>query len=118
MKYLLLSIFVVLAAQPLPVVSCDMHDMQEPSQAQSGNAQHGDMHDAAMADMDCCDEATDDPPANCDCMSHCGTYSTALAAFDADIDHTGFGIRSPVYFSDTDEPLNGPPAPPYRPPIT
>jgi len=64
MKYVLLAIFVLFAAQPLQASSCDMYGGQN-----SGHSQHGDMLDSDMNDMDCCDDDPASPGDGCDSMS-------------------------------------------------
>ena len=65
MKYVLLAIFVLIAAQPLQASYCDICDGQDSGQSQHGNMNESTM-DNDMQDMDCCDYETANYPADGD----------------------------------------------------
>jgi len=112
MKYVLLAIFVLLAAQPLQASSCDMFDGQN-----AGHGQHGDMHDGDMQDMDCCDDEPADTGDSCSSMSHCGACTAGVIAINPSVANAIFSTNSRQYLHDTGEPLNRFNSPPFRPPI-
>jgi len=118
MKYVLLAIFVLFAAQPFQASACDMCDGQNTS-----NSQHGDMHDGPMSgdneqDMDCCDPSPADTKSGCDSMSHCGACTAGAVAMDASVDSAIFGHSSRQYTAGTGELLSKFYSPPFRPPIS
>ena len=112
MKYVLLAIFVLFAAQPLQASPCDMFDGQN-----TGHSQHGDMHDGDMQDMDCCDHEPADTGDSCGSMSHCGACTAGVMAINPSVVNAIFSTNSRQYLHDTGEPLNRFNSPPFRPPI-
>jgi len=112
MKYVFLAIFVLIATQPVRVLSCDMHDTRQASHSVS----HGMNHDHGQ-DMDCCDHDPSVPSDNCDWVSHCGASSTGVMAFSSIAANLIFKSNSRLYLSDANEPLNRFKSPPYKPPI-
>jgi len=120
MKYVLLAIFVLSAAQPLQASYCDMCDGQD-----NGHKQHENMHegpmDHEMQDMDCCDhEPADDPSDSdngCNSMSHCGTCAAGLVAVSPSASNPVFTPNSQQIPLEADEHLNISSSPPFRPPI-
>jgi len=112
MKYVLLAIFVLFAAQPLQASHCDMDDGQN-----TGHSQHDDMSDHDMDDMDCCDHDPADTGDGCDSMSRCSTFTIAVAAISPSVVNVIFNTNSRQYSPDTDEPSSRFYSPPYRPPI-
>lgn len=113
MKYVFLAIFVLIATQPVQVMSCDMHDSQQTSQ----NAHHDMGHDGGQA-MDCCDHDPSMPTDQCDSMSHCGAGTAGAAAFNSLPVNVSFKTVSRLYLHDTGEPLSRFNPPPFKPPIT
>jgi hypothetical protein len=112
MKYVLLAIFVLFAAQPLRASLCDMSDAQGTAQSS-----HGDMDHGNMQDMDCCEQDPADSHDSCDSMSHCGACTASVVALNADMAISVFTVVSRQYLSDTGEPLYRIKSPPFRPPI-
>jgi len=112
MKYVLLAIFVLFAAQPLQASPCDMCDGQN-----TGHSQHGDMHDGDMQNMDCCDHEPADTGDGCGSMSHCGACTAGVMAINPSVANAIFSTSSRQYLPDTGEPLNRFNSPPFRPPI-
>ncbi|MDX2417612.1 MAG: hypothetical protein QNK19_09150 [Xanthomonadales bacterium] len=112
MKYLFLAIFVLLAAQPLQVSSCDMHDSQQTSQHGSHDMNHDDSQS-----MDCCDHDPSVPSDSCDSMSHCGVCTAGVSAFDYFSNNAISKLNSRLVLSDTGEPLSRFNPPPFKPPI-
>ena len=108
MKYVLLAIFVLFAAQPLQASSCDMCDGQN-----TGHSQH----DSDMQDMDCCDHDPADTDDGCDAMSHCGACTAGVMAIYPSTVNAIFSTNSRQYLADTGDPLNKFSSPPFRPPI-
>lgn len=116
MKFVLLSIFVLLATQPVPVVACDMSAGQ-----QTDHGAHGAMSDQRMdhdnsQDMDCCDHDSNDPEDDC-AMVQCGTCPAGLAGI-------GPSILDPVVYLAAKPRLplargllTRSDSPPFRPPI-
>jgi len=123
MKYVLLAIFVLFAAQPLRASLCDMCDTRGTTQSSHGDMVHSDMDHGDMQDMDCCDQdpADSDDPADskdlCDSMSHCGASTASAVVLNTDMDTPVYTAGSRQYLSDTGEPLNRFIPPPFRPPI-
>jgi len=113
MRYIFLAIFVLIATQPVQLMSCDMHDSQQTSQ----NAHHDMDHDDGQA-MDCCDHDPSMPTDQCDSMSHCGAATAGALAFNSVSFNTVFKTVSRLYLPDTGEPLSRFNPPPYKPPIT
>ena len=111
-KYIFLAIFVLFAAQPVQLLSCDMHDSEPMSHSDSLDMDHEDGQD-----MDCCDHDPSVPPDNCDSMSHCGACTAGVLAFNALVINTIFKINSHLYLPDTGEPINNFNPPPFKPPI-
>ncbi len=112
MKYVLLAIFVLFAAQPLQASFCDMHDAQGTELSPHGNMHHGDMQD-----MDCCDQDSADMD-QCGSMSHCGACTPGDVALDAYQANLSFLTKACLNTLDTGEPLNRFKSPPFRPPIS
>ncbi len=112
MKYVFLAIFVLLSAQPMQAMSCDMHDDQQTSQHGSHDMDHGD----AQA-MDCCDHDPSVPTDSCDSMFHCGACPAGVMAFSSFAINTVFIANSRLYLPDTGEPLSRFTPPLFKPPI-
>ena len=112
MKYVLLAIFVLFAAQPVQASFCDMHDGGSVS-----DSQHGHMDDNNGANMDCCDHDPSIPSDNCDSISHCGANTTAVASLNPFATGMIFSLDSRLYLVDTGDPASRPHSPPFRPPI-
>ena len=116
MKYVLLSMFVLFAMQPLQASLCDIHDAQDTAAATS----HSDMHDG---DMDCCDHDPADPvnPVDsndlCDSMSHCGAGTASAVVLNSDMITPVYTAGSRQYLSNSGAPLYWFKSPPFRPPI-
>lgn len=127
MKYVLLAIFVLFAAQPLRASLCDMCDAQGTTQSAHGDMvhsdmdhadmDHGDMDHGNMQDMDCCDQDPAGSQDSCDSMSHCGACTASVITLNADMAISGYTVVSRHYLSDTGEPLYRIKSPPFRPPI-
>ena len=117
MKYVLLAIFVLLAAQPLRASLCDMCDAQETTQGAHGDMDHGDMDHGNMQDMDCCDQDPAGSHDSCDSMSHCGACTASVVVLNADMAISIFTVVSHQFLSDAGEPLYRIKSPPFRPPI-
>jgi len=112
MKYVFLAIFVLIAAQPTQVSSCNMHDSQQTSH----NGSHAMNHDDGQG-MDCCDHDPAVPSDNCDSMSHCGACPVGVFAFNSFPANVIFKTGSRLDLPDTGEPLSRFRSPPYKPPI-
>jgi hypothetical protein len=112
MKYMFLAIFVLISAQPMQVMSCDMHDSRQTSQSGSHDMDH-----SGGQDMDCCDHDPSVPSDNCEAMSHCGACPTAVLTLNSFSVNTIFKTSSRLYLPDTGEPLSRFKSPPYKPPI-
>ena len=112
MKYIVLAIFVLLAAQPLQASFCDMHDAQDTPQSQ-----HGDMHDNDGHAMDCCDDDPADSSDNCGSMSHCGACTAAVVAIVASPLSIIFSASSYQHMANSGLPQSKFYSPPFRPPI-
>jgi len=117
MKFILLAIFVLFAAQPLQASSCDMSNGQD-----TGHSQHGSMSDKQMdhenmQDMDCCDQGPADMGDGCGSMSHCGSCPAGLAVIHPAAFGTFFDSSPQQFFSKGNEPPNRIDSPPFRPPI-
>jgi len=112
MKYVFLAIFVLIAAQPMQVSSCKMHDTQQASHSGSHDMNHDDGQD-----MDCCDHDPSVPSDSCDSVSHCGATTAGVMAFSSIAVNVIFNSNSRLYQSDTGEPLSRFKSPPYKPPI-
>jgi len=123
MKYVLLAIFVLFAAQPLRASLCDMYDAQGTAQGAHGDMHDGDMDHGDMQGMDCCDhdptDSSDPADSNdlCNSMSHCGACTASVVALNADMAISISTLASRQYLSNTGEPLNRFKSPPFRPPI-
>jgi len=107
-----LSIFVLLATQPLPVTACDMHDAQETSQMQ-----HGGMQKDHGLSMDCCDTERSDPSDTCDPKSHCGLGTAHVVAINSAALNILFSMTSQQYRAYASHPPHRSNSPPFRPPI-
>ena len=116
MKFVLLAIFVLFAAQPLQASPCDMCDGQS-----SGHSQHGDMLDGDMdhgdMDMDCCDHDPTDSSDGCGSMSHCGACTAGLTAISPSAYRAFFNSGSLQFPMVTNKSLSRYSSPPFRPPI-
>lgn len=124
MKYVLLAIFVLFAAQPLQASYCDMCDGQD-----TGDSQQGSMHDVAMTDhgndhqidsgqeMDCCDSEPDGSDDGCTPQSHCGASTSSLAVINAVTADLLFSTHSEQISTNFSGVLNRTDSPPFRPPI-
>lgn len=112
MKYVLLTIFVLFAAQPLQASLCDTGNDQGTAQGTHGDMHHGDMHD-----MDCCDHNPADANDSCGSMSHCGACTASAVALNLDMAISVYTMGSRQYLSDTGEPIYRFRTPPFRPPI-
>lgn len=112
MKYIVLAIFVLFAAQPLQVSSCDMHDAQDTSQSK-----HGDMHNDDGHAMDCCDDDPSDSSDGCDSMSHCGACTAAVVTIDTSPLNIIFTASSYQHLAYSGLPQSKFYSPPFRPPI-
>jgi hypothetical protein len=117
MKYVLLAIFVLIAAQPMQVSSCDMQASQETSHSGHKNNHDGPMQDNNGSGMDCCDHDPSTPSDNCDSMSDCGACTAAVVTINSSTVNAVFGLSSRLYLPDTGEPLSIFNSPPFRPPI-
>jgi hypothetical protein len=113
MKYVLLAMFVLSAAQPLTALSCDMHASQG-----INHDQHGTMQDSDMQDMDCCDHDPIDQDDGCDPFSQCRVGTSASAAISPSIINIILNPGSLKLLYRDYEPLNNFSSPPFRPPIT
>ena len=117
MKFILLAIFVLFAAQPLQASSCDMCDDQE-----TGHSQHSTMHDGSMEhenmqDMDCCDHDPGTPDNGCSSMSHCGACVAGLGVVSSSTPGTSFNSNPHQPLPTTEGILSRSGSPPFRPPI-
>jgi hypothetical protein len=112
MKYVFLAIFVLLAAQPMRVSSCDMHASQQtsPHASQGMDSDHG-------KGMDCCDNDRSAPSDGCDSMFHCGACTAGVMAFSLFTANTAFKTNSHLYLPDGGEPLSNFDPPPFKPRI-
>ena len=123
MKYVLLAIFVLFAAQPLRASLCDMHDAQGTTQGAHGDMHDSDMDHSNMQNMDCCDHDPADPvnPADsndlCDSMSHCGAGTASAVVLNSDMITPVYTAGSRQYLSNSGAPLYWFKSPPFRPPI-
>jgi len=113
MKYVLLAIFVLIAAQPLQATSCDMHDDQNTSHSQHANMTHDD-----GPAMDCCDNELADSGDGCSSMSQCGTCPAGLAAVKPSLVSVMFNTASQPYLSASNTLMCRVYSPPFRPPIS
>ena len=112
MKYVLLAIFVLFAAQPVQA-ACDMHDAQNTT-----HGQHGNMNGDNGSGMDCCDEDPSSPSDNCDSMLHCGACAVGVASINAAIISATFdALPAHRYAAETNGPTSRSLSPPFRPPI-
>lgn len=116
MKFVLLALFVLFAAQPLPVAACDMHAGQETTHDPAGTMPDGPIDHDTQA-MDCCDQGSDNAGDGCGFLSHCATCPMGLVALTPSA--PGIGIE-PV--SQPCQPaaglsLNRAASPPFKPPI-
>jgi hypothetical protein len=109
MKYIVLAIFVLFAAQPLQASSCDMHDAQDTSHSQHGDNGHA---------MDCCDDDPSGSADGCDSMSHCGASIAAGVTIDSTPLNVIFAASSYQHLADPGPLQNKIYSPPFRPPIT
>ena len=112
MKFVLLAIFVFLAALPVQASFCDMHDAQGMS-----HSQHGDMQDDNEGGMDCCDQDPSESSHNCDSMSHCGASTAAGVMIDTSPFGIAYSASSHDHLANSGHPLSCFKSPPFRPPI-
>jgi hypothetical protein len=112
MKYVLLAIFVLFAAQPVQASACDMHDGQS-----SAHSQHGNMHDNSDHGIDCCDNDGADVGDGCS-MEQCGTCPAGLSAVKPSVVNVIFNSDSEQYISASNAPMCRFSSPPFRPPIS
>ena len=117
MKYVLLAIFVLLAAQPTYAARCDMHATQQTSQHGSHDMDHGMDHGQGQP-MDCCDNEPSMPAGHCDSLFHCGACPAGVLSFDTLAVSTAFKTNARLIVPDTGEPLSNFNPPPYKPPIS
>ena len=117
MKYVLLAIFVLFAAQPLQASWCDMCDGQGTTLDSHDGMHDGDMDHGDMSDMDCCDSDPAKPMDGCNSMSHCGACTAGVVTLDANMAAFVFTVASRQYLPDSGEPLSRFKSPPFRPPI-
>ncbi len=117
MKFVLLAIFVLFAAQPLQASPCDMCDGQNASHSQHGDMHDGDMDHSDMGGMDCCDTDPADTGDGCGSMSHCGACTAGLTAISPSAYRAFFNSGSLQFPMVTNEPLSRYSSPPFRPPI-
>lgn len=116
MRFILLAIFVLFAAQPVPVAACDMHDGQQPVHNPAGTMPDSSMdHDGEG--MDCCDQDPENPADGCSSLSHCGACPAGLIALIASAPNVGIGTFSQQYLPATSGPPNRTVSPPFKPPI-
>ena len=113
MKYVLLAMFVLFAAQPMQAAACDMNDGQS-----SGHSQHANMHDNDNHGMDCCDDQPADTADGCGSMDQCGACPAGLAAVKPSIVNVIFDSGSRPLTTVADAPLCRFSSPPFRPPIS
>jgi hypothetical protein len=116
MKFVLLAIFVLFAAQPLQASACDMQNGQDTKHSQHDNMSDGPMDDHAPG-MECCDNDSDDSDDGCDSMSHCGACATGLAALNPSTLKTIYSSNLQRHFPIAGGILSRPCSPPFRPPI-
>lgn len=116
MKYIFLAIFVLLAAQPMPVSSCDMHDSQQASHSGSSDMNH-DMDQDMDQNMDCCDHEPSTPVDPCGSMSHCAACPSGVMAISSILVSEVFKTHARVYQPDTGELLSITNPPLFKPPI-
>jgi len=117
MKYIFLSIFVLLAAQPFQASSCDMHDAQDTVQSQHAGM-HGNGQDMNMdMDMDCCDHDPSDTSDNCDSLSHCGASASGVVTIDSSVVSVAYASDTHHTVTDSGHLLSQFTSPPFRPPI-
>jgi len=113
MKYMLLAIFVLFAAQPVQGSVCDMCDDQR-----STHSQHGNMHDGDMAGMDCCDHEPAGTEDGCGSSMHCGSCSAGVVAITLSSENISFGQSTQPALEARSAPLSRFHSPPFRPPIS
>jgi hypothetical protein len=113
MKYVLLAIFVLLAAQPTFAARCDMHAPQPTSHHGSNGMDHGQGQP-----MDCCDHEPSMPAGQCDSLFHCGACPASVLGFDSVVVSAIFKTHTRLFAADTGEPLSNFNPPPYKPPIS
>jgi hypothetical protein len=113
MKYVLLAILVLFAAQPVQASACDMHDGQN-----SSHSQHGNMHDDNDQAMDCCADEPTDMDENCGSMDQCGACPASLAAVKPSIVSIIFNSGSNQFLAASNAPMCRFSSPPFRPPIS
>jgi hypothetical protein len=117
MKFILLAIFVLFAAQPLQASPCDMGTGQD-----KGHSQHGNMNDTLvdhenMQDMDCCDQDPNETGDGCGSMSHCGSCPAGMAVIHPVAFGAVFDSNTQPLFNKGNEPPSRFGSPPFRPPI-
>jgi hypothetical protein len=112
MKYVLLAMFVLFAAQPMQASACDMHDGQN-----IAHSQHGNMHDDKGHGMDCCDNDGTGMSDGCS-MEQCGACPAGLSAVKPSVLNFIFDSSSQQYMSASNAPMCRFSSPPFRPPIS
>ena len=112
MKYVLLAMFVLFAAQPLQASVCDVHDGQG-----SVHSQHGNMHDDNNPGMDCCGDDASGMSDSCS-MEQCGTCLAGMSAVKPSLVNVIFNTGSEQYLPISDAPNCSFKSPPFRPPIS
>ena len=118
MKFVFLAIFVLIAAQPVQVSACDMHQSQGISHGGHSEMPGNDMNDAERAAMDCCDHDPSVPSDECDSMSHCGACTAGVVSIDSSTANLIFSVGCRQYAAYSNAPLSNYSSPPFRPPIT
>jgi hypothetical protein len=117
MKYVFLAIFVLIAAQPVQVSGCDMHQSQEISHGGHSEMPSHDMNDSGGAGIDCCDPDPSVPAGECDSMAHCGACTAGVMGIYSATANLVFSVVCRQYAIDSNAPLNNYSSPPFRPPI-
>ena len=117
MKFVLLAMFVLFAAQPSQAVSCDMSGIPD-----TGHGQHSNMPDVSMdhddmQDMDCCDEEPADSGHDCSSYSHCGACAASFTALNPSALETLLSSSPRVFLPLAQGILHRAQSPPFRPPI-
>jgi len=112
MKYVLLAMFVLFAAQPVQAAACDMHDGQN-----SSHSQHDNMHGGNDTGMDCCKGETSGMDESCS-MEQCAACPAGLTAIKPSLAKVIFISDSQQFLAASDAPLCRFKSPPFRPPIS
>lgn len=117
MKYVLLSIFILFAAQPSQAV-CHMDDGQEAPHSQHGAMSDGPMNHGEDGGMDCCDDEPANKQDGCDMMSHCGAAPVGFMAISPATFPATYNSGPLRFLLATAAPPNTFISPPFRPPIS